>query len=168
MAVPNEIAEQIATLMVADSDLNSIDMVYIGAPYAVPGQYDRWAVVVIDAEQTEQALTGNKVFRTYAGAIVVNVRQRDTFSAVGATGRIEKVDSYADCNALTDTIVRLFKTTANRSLNNLAVTGGAVHDFAVGEPGIEYGLAAEQDRDNAYLQFGIIPFECETLETMDS
>lgn len=165
-AVPTELAEAIAGIIVADSDLDSIDMVFVGIPYAVQSQYDRHALVVVDSELTEQALTGNKVFRIYSGGIVVNVRLQDTLTAVGVSGRIQRLGGYDTVNTLVDTIVKLFKTTANRRLGNLSVTGGAVDDFAVGEPGIEYGIAAEQDRDNSYLHFGIVPFECRTLEDM--
>lgn len=165
-AVPTELADGIAAIMVADTNLSSIDMVFVGIPYAVQNQYDRWAVVVVDSEQTEEAMTGNKVFRTYTGGIVVNVRLQDTLTAVGISGRIQRLGGYAAVNTLVDAVVKLFKTTTNRRLGNLAVTGGAVDNFEVGDPGIEYGIAAEQGRETSYQHFGSIPFECRTLETI--
>lgn len=166
MAVPTEIAQQIAAIMVADSELDSIDMLFVGIPYAVQAQYDRWSIVVVDSEQTEQLLTGNKVFRTYTGAIVINARLQDDLSAVGASGRVQQLSGYTTVNTLVDTTVKLFKTAINRRLGNFAVTGGMVENFEVGEPGIEYGIAAEQERTDAYLHFGTIPFQCRTLETI--
>jgi hypothetical protein len=166
MAVPTEIAEGIAAIIVATSSLNGLDMVFVGIPYAVQNQYDQYAVVVVDSEITEERLTGNKVFRTYTGGIVINVRLQDTLTAVGVTGRINRMGGYATVNTLVDAAVKLFKTTANRRLGGLSVTGGAVDNFEVGEPGIEYGVSATDERETSYLHFGAIPFSCRTLETI--
>lgn len=168
MATPiTTIEEQIAAIMVAESSLDNVDMMYLGVPYAVPAEYNIWSIITIDTERTERQMTGARHERVYLGSIIVNVRQQDNpFTAIGGSGRVQRVSSYSTMQTLGNAVVDLFKQTANQSLQNLTFVTGGVTEMIIGDEAVQYGIEATQERIDAYRNSVVIPFAVATLETM--
>lgn len=157
------IEDQIAALMVADSRFDDVLAFFRGVPYRVPSQYWPYAMVVIATETTLQEFTGNRVERAYSGVIQFNVMHQDVVEVASRTARIP---SYDTVHALVDSTVAFFKAAANRSLGGFTFTGGGVEAIVIGEDQIEYGFAPQNDRDDAFMNYGTVPFEVRTMEAM--
>lgn len=156
------IENKMAAMMTAESDLDSLDRIYLGVPYASLGEHDRWAVLSVDTQQGDTQNTGGYAYPLYVGSIIINVRQQDELLAV--SDRVVRVSSYAAMHALANTTLSLFRTPTGRTLQNLALTNGGVLRISIGEEVVEFGINAEQERIDAFSNSAIIPFVVETQE----
>lgn len=164
------IEERIATIMADESTLDGLTF-YLGVPYEIPIQdysveheAGGAAIVVVNAEDTLTEFTGNRVARAYYGIILIEVIQQDIPAEV--TSRIKRVPSYRKMRNLCEQVIRLFKATAYRDLNELTFDNGRVDTFTLGRDQIEYGEGAESPRTNSMVNYAQIPFSVETTETM--
>jgi hypothetical protein len=157
------IEDQIASLMVSDSRFDTLNAIFRGVPYRVPTQYWPYAMVVIATETTLQEFTGGKVERGYAGVIQFHVIHQDV---VEVTGRTARIPSYDVVHVLVNSTVVAFKEETKRSLAGFTFVTGAVEQIVIGEDQIEYGFAPQNDRDDAFMNYGSVPFVVRTMESM--
>jgi len=157
------IEDQIAALMGADSRFDAVLAFFRGVPYRVPTQYWPYAMIVVATETTLQEFTGNRVERAYGGVIQFNVLHQDVVEVVARTARIP---SYTTVHELVNATVACFKAAAQRSLGGYTFTGGGVEAIVIGEDQIEYGFAPQNDRDDAFMNYGTVPFEVRTMEAL--
>jgi len=164
-APPTTIEDQIASIILAESDLDDLKAVFRGMAYRVPMQYWPYAEVIIFTETTVRELTGNKHERAYSGVIFVRVSYQDI---VAVSSRTARIPSFELLHTYVDDIVTLFKEAANRSLQNLAVANGAVDRIDVGTDQIDYniGQAPGYERTETFANEGTVPFTVYTWESL--
>lgn len=158
------IERKIAEVMVAEPGLDALKRLYLGLPYSVPTEDYPYVSIVIDTERTEEEYTGGRVIRAYHGVIITNVLHQDI---ADRTERIARVPSYEVIREIMNTMIRLFKKQENRNLGGFGWSSGAVQVFAIADQDqVEYGVTALQDRENAFNNYGVIPFNVRTMETI--
>ena len=167
-AAKEAIEQKIIDLMLAESALDGLRVIFRGLPYAVAQEHYPFAEVLIESERTESVMTGNLHRRVYDGVITINVRGQD---AIQVANRTATVESYRTVQTLVDAIIDLFKRPANLTLADLTFSNGAVLGFQIGTQA-EYGISIRyrsgsvraQARANAYDNMGSVTFSCITQE----
>ena len=161
-ATATVIEDAIASLIVGDSNLSSLNAVYRGVPFSVPAMYYPFAVVVIHDEVTTRRFTGNQHVREYSGVIHIEVLYQDVAEV---TSRTARVPSYPVVHELVGAVIRLFKAEANKTLGDPALTSGSVEQIIIGDDPIEYGVQMDE-RENTISNYGVVPFTVRTMEVM--
>lgn len=165
MSNADVIEQGIAALLASESDLSSVQRLYLGQPYDVPAQFWPWALIVIDSEESGDQMTGGRVVRAYSGAVVINVYHQDLPEAVsGADARIVRVPSYALLRGFMEAAIGALKSDAGQTLGGVVLSGGFIRRVAVGEEAVSYGLVADAERPDNLINYGVIPFTVETVE----
>lgn len=158
----DRIEQRIAELLAPAAGLADIQAFYLGMPYFVPQGDWPYVVVVIDTEATVTTYTGNRYVRGYAGALIVNLFHADFPEAVTAT--IRRVPSYAQMRGYVEAMIAALRDEAAKNLGGLVLPNGSVRRIEVAVEDVQYGLAAETERTDSYINFGVVPFVVETLE----
>lgn len=165
MSNADAIERGMAELLASQPGLAEVRRFYLGQPYDVPTQHWPWMMVVVDTEESDDQMTGGRVARAYSGAVVVNVHHQDLPEAVsGVDVRIVQVPSYARLRSFTEAVIAVLKSDAGQTLGGLALDNGFIRRVVVGEELVQYGLAAESERSDSLINYGVIPFTVETVE----
>lgn len=163
MSNASEIERGIGQRLSNLSELADIQRIYLGMPYNVPTQFWPYIMVVVDVETTAEVYTGNRLLRVYSGAIVVNLIHQDIPETV--LGKIVRVPSYSDMRDWVEAIKHDLQ--AAQTLPEATIENGFIRTVQIGEQAIQYGLAAEVDRPDAYINFAVIPFDVEVVEAQN-
>lgn len=161
MAIPKEdIENQIADTLLADTAFASLAMLTIGYLYQVPTAYFPLCEVGIFSERDVEERTG-LLIRQYGGTIRFDVI---VASMVTTTANPKKVvvPSYQAVSQYVNATIQLFKQQVNRDLNGLTGATWAVRWIELGA-NAEYGLDSRV-QENSYENYGLVPFVVETQE----
>lgn len=158
--IKDDIEDQIANTILADTAFATLGMLTIGYLYQVPLAYFPLCEVTVFAEQQVMERTG-LIIRQLTGTIRFDVM---TASQITTTANPKKVivPSYREVSAYVNATIHLFKQQVNRDLNGLTGPTWAVRQIEIGD-NAEYGLDS-RIQENSYENYGAIPFVVEIQE----
>lgn len=163
MSNADQIERAIADVLAAQAELAGIKRFFLGMPYAVPTGLYPYAMIVIDSEEGDPIMTGGRAERFYSGAIVFHVVHQDLPQEVAA--RIAQIPSYATLRGFMDTAIRALRSQTGQQLGGLALSNGYLRGVEIGVEAVSYGVTAEAERPDNLLNYGVIPFTVQTVET---